>query len=207
MRAAVDRTYGAGPLAHVSWPDPHPEHEVADEEYSRVTDPERYRIVGARADAWVETLTSLGLAAAASVPVPTGWRTSADAATLLRPHAPGAQPLLLVLSDLDAVPGCVLTLGAGEPPVAVGHGAPDCGCDACDSGSEDLLRALDDEILAVVGGGFVHIEAADWSLQTTVDGWSATGLGAHPTAHVDDLIARARAGDEVGHRLLLGAAW
>lgn len=131
LRDAVERTYAAGPLADISWPDPHSDREVADEEYSRVTDPERYRVIGARTAAWC--------AAAAA----------------------GA------LSDLDGVP----------------------------------------EILAVVGGGFVHVEAAGWSLQTTVDGWSANGLGPHPTSQVEDLIARARAGDSVGDRVLLGAAW
>src|SRR5699024_11200623 len=72
LREAVARTYAAGPLAGVSWPDPHPDHEVADEEYSRVTDPERYRVIGARTVAWIETLTNLGMAASTAVPVPAG---------------------------------------------------------------------------------------------------------------------------------------
>lgn len=33
---------------------------------------------------------------------------------------------------------------------------PDCGCDACDSGSDDLLEVMDREVLGVVSGAFVQ---------------------------------------------------
>jgi len=41
------------------WPDPHPDGRPAgEEEYSRVTEPERYRLLAARSDAWVEAIVA-----------------------------------------------------------------------------------------------------------------------------------------------------
>jgi len=58
------------------WPDPHEGSEgPLDEEYSRCLDPEKYRILSARAEAWVLSLTRLGLACAEEIEAPSGvWR-------------------------------------------------------------------------------------------------------------------------------------
>lgn len=45
------------------WPNPHPGGaSPGDDEYSRVTDPAKYRIVATRAEAWARALVAAGLA-------------------------------------------------------------------------------------------------------------------------------------------------
>ncbi|MCY3863114.1 MAG: DUF6226 family protein [bacterium] len=55
------------------------------------------------------------------------------------------------MSPVEELVGAVdagVSLGVGDPAVLV-LAAPDCGCDACDSGSQD---ALDEYMLSVVTG-------------------------------------------------------
>jgi hypothetical protein len=55
-----------------TWPDPHPERaSPQDEEYSRLTDPGRYRIVHARARTWAAVLEdAVGARSEVLAPVP-----------------------------------------------------------------------------------------------------------------------------------------
>ena len=72
---AVDEAFARlrGDLA--DWPNPHPGGAApAEHEYSRVTDPERYRLLAVRADAWVEAITAAGLGVAEEVdPATVSW--------------------------------------------------------------------------------------------------------------------------------------
>lgn len=90
------------------------------------------------------------------------------------PDAPGALLLLLTLRSVDASDNH-LDIGAGDPAVRILF-TPDCGCDACDSGSDGLLEEIDENVLSIVSGDLVHVVLPDG---TTVvgrsDGWSATG--------------------------------
>lgn len=194
VRRAVESAWVSRPEHAVSWPDPHPDRSPFDDEYSRVTDPERYAVVGARAHAWIDALVSLGLAGI-------GGR---DGETVrLDPVAPGALPLHAGLRTLDGVPGAVLDLSVGDPPAPVGV-QPDCGCDACDSGSDDLIEAIDDSFVGLLGGGFVLIESTRSRIVAFNDGWSASGK----TGDVRAAVAAARRGERrVGRRTLVGASW
>ena len=59
LRAEVARRYAALDLP--TWPGPHPDGAPPrEEEYSRVTDPQRYRIAAARARVWAEVLAEAG---------------------------------------------------------------------------------------------------------------------------------------------------
>ncbi|RUQ45316.1 hypothetical protein D8M15_03670 [Micrococcus sp. HSID17228] len=61
LRTEVARRYAALDLP--TWPAPHPDGAPPrEEEYSRVTDPQRYRIAGARALVWAEVLAEAGAA-------------------------------------------------------------------------------------------------------------------------------------------------
>ena len=194
VRRAVDAAWAARPEHDVSWPDPHPDRDPRTEEYSRVTDPERYAVVGARAQSWIDALVALGLADASVVE---------DGATRLVPRAPDALPLTVVVRALDGVPGGVVDLLVGDPVASVDV-QPDCGCDACDSGSADLLEAIDDAFVGVLGGGFVLIESKRSRIVATADGWSSTGA----TRGVDEAIAAARRGERrPGRRTLVGGSW
>ena len=108
------------------WADPHPppDRVVADEEYSRLTNPSKWRIIGARADAWIDALVSEGLA------------------TVERDADPAVQIVFI----------------------------PDCGCDACDSGSQDVIDHLDSYVRPVVSGEFHHLWRGRQSITVLDDG-------------------------------------
>ena len=85
-------------------------------------------------------------------------------ATVLRPRRQGALPLVLVRTAAEEAAGSTdlessdseilgLVIGIGDPAVPVST-TPDCGCDACDSGSRDLLENLDRTLLSIVDGSF-----------------------------------------------------
>lgn len=201
---AVEAAYASADAP--SWPDPHPDRQPSDEEYSRVTDPSRYRIVGSRADAWVAALTGLGLATATAQAGGDAWRFDPGIApgrgVSLHPTRPGALPLHLTLTDLEGVPDCVLGVGVGDPPVVALY--PDCLCDACDSGSSDLLAVVDEGIARVVDGRFLRITTRKGEITDYEDGreWSTR----HSDARVERMVATARAGRS-RHPVVSGAAW
>src|SRR5699024_6193632 len=88
-----------------------------------------------------------------------GW-----GAPSLRPPRRGGQPLLLARPAGEGGPGSValasgdavshsIVVSVGDPPYPV-ETVPDCGCDACDSGSRDLLELLDQAVLSIVDGSY-----------------------------------------------------
>ena len=51
-------------------------------------------------------------------------------------------------------------VGVGEPTQVLDR-QPDCGCDACDTGSADLLSTVDDAFLLALGGGVYVVREGD----------------------------------------------
>jgi len=171
-----------------SWPDPHPgTASPREEEYSRVTDPERYRIVHARAGAWTAVLQdALGVRSESLTPLSVtidGRPEAFQRGVRLVPRQPGTLPLLFLERDVPTqVPGptlAVLHIAVFRPDVVV-ETQPDCGCDACDSGSSDLLEAIDATIRHVVGGPFVVLRGKQWRAEWHPEGGSAGGEGRMP---------------------------
>ncbi|WP_181765254.1 DUF6226 family protein [Streptomyces albidus (ex Kaewkla and Franco 2022)] len=208
---AVAEAFAATGAGTASWPHPHPGGEgPLDEEYERCLDPGKYRILGARAEAWVQALTGLGLADVEEVADPSRtWRDDEtgmelERAVRLRPHEAAASPLLLGFASLDGIPDAVIRIGAGDPAVAVGQG-PACGCDACDDGSESLLKEFDEDVLAVVTGDFLHVSSPNGTISASGSGWSATGDFAG-RGDIDALLSEAREGRS-RHRVVLGGPW
>jgi catechol 2,3-dioxygenase-like lactoylglutathione lyase family enzyme len=191
------------------WPDPRPDgRPPLDEEYSRRLDPGKYRLVLARADAWAAALTGLGLAAVRESPVPAAWqvrgRHPATRAVSVEPGAPDSLALHGVHWEVDQdefVPVVQVRVGPEAVPVI---DAPDCGCDACDDGSESLLRALDDAIVPVVTGDWLHLEAPGVTVTATADGWSAHG--SRTGREISRLVEQARAGRSP-YRVQRAARW
>lgn len=182
LQARVASSYER--LGLPTWADPHPAMaSPRDEEYSRLTDAARYRIVHARARAWATTLAdALGVRSEALEPAPA---TDADAEPFDRgvrlvPRHSDALPLLLFERDVHTQPDqgtlAVLTIAVARPDIVV-ETQPDCGCDACDSGSSDLLGAVDAPIRHVVGGPFVVLRGSRWHAQWYPGGGSAGGTG------------------------------
>ena len=62
LLASVDAAFEVTGRGLVPWPAPHPDRSPLDEEYSRVTDPGKWRIIVARADAWLVAVAEDGLA-------------------------------------------------------------------------------------------------------------------------------------------------
>lgn len=155
LRSAVTSRYAAAGLP--SWPDPWPDRQPDDEAYSRLTDPDRYRILFRRADAWIAGLAALlpGITVEelpeVAPPFARGRRVSSD--------RPGTAPLLVLEKD-DPLP--VLTLALADPDTVLAS-PPDCGCDACDDGSEALLNAVDEVFVEMLTGPVVVLRAADRS--------------------------------------------
>jgi hypothetical protein len=137
------------------WPDPCPDPAlIPDDAYERQTNPAKWRILGARATAWVSVLANAGLATVDPDAAVT-WRqpplTNISRAHRLTPHAPGALDLVIGHSSIGDIDDAGVTLGVGNPTELLTW-IPACGCDACDGGSQPELDRLDDCIRGVVTG-------------------------------------------------------
>lgn len=202
-----------------TWPDPHRVGaSPGDEEYSRVTDPGRYRIVHARARAWAAVLED-GLGARTEILDP-----ASDAAVGSGPFGRGIRivprhsdglPLLLlerdVLTQSGEEPLAVLTVSVARPEIVV-ETQPDCGCDACDSGSSHLLEAIDDAVRHIVGGPFVVLRGQGWHAEWHPEGGSASSSGSEPDFHMlMDQCRQLANGQTVrlpaGTEVLIGRPW
>jgi Family of unknown function (DUF6226) len=166
-----------------------------------VTDPHKWRIVGARADAWLVALTETRLAVVER-DAAVRWQalpgTVVARADRLVPRVDGALPLVVARSRIADVTDAGVTLGAGDPAVCVTF-IPDCGCDACDSGSQDVLDELDRGVLDVVLGGFRRLSRDDIVITVGRVGWSASGTTSRDVRRV---LGEPRGWDEVS-----GASW
>ncbi|MGF9754751.1 DUF6226 family protein [Microvirga sp. 0TCS3.31] len=173
---AVDEAFARLRGDLVDWPDPRPGGgPAAEEEYSRVTEPERYRLLAARADAWVEAVVAAGLGQAEWVDPPSvtwvGEQHLSPSRTTVVRGRPGTQPVVVaVLQDETFV-----QVGIGDPAEVL-ELQPDCGCDACDTGSADLLGTVDDAFVLALGGGVLVVREGDRVVRRTLDGWSSSGV-------------------------------
>lgn len=180
LEARVIRAYDA--LGLPSWPDPHPDGAgPRDEEYSRLLEPGKYRIVHARARAWADALADVpGVEVERLAPAPlSSVRPDRfDRGVRLTSRRPGTLPLLLMERDVPVAGHdttlAILHISVVEPEVGL-EMLPDCGCDACDDGSTRLLEAIDETIGQVVGGPLVVLRGDRWQALWHPKGGSAGG--------------------------------
>jgi hypothetical protein len=218
LRAQVAMSYDR--LGMPSWPNPHPGMAAArEEEYSRVTKPERYGIVHARARAWASRLGEVaGVEVQTLTPAPPDdqeRRGGFDRGVRLTSPRPGTLPLLLLERDVHW-PGleaslAVLHISIVKPEIAV-ETLPDCGCDACDLGSDDLLGVIDETIGNVLGGPFVALRGNGWEALWHPDGGSSGGTGRGPDhTQLMELCRRLANGEDVrlpnGTKAFIGRHW
>ena len=204
LQAQVVANYAS--LDMPRWPNPRGWMESPrDDEYSRVTEPGRYRIVHARARVWAQVLGQLpGIAVAPLAPVALdseGQLGMANRGLRLSSTRDSTLPLLLLERDapLSGREGslAVLHVSVVAPEVCVAM-LPDCGCDACDSGSDDLLGTIDEVIGHVVAGPFVVLRGHRWDAQWYPDGGRSGGAGSGPNhARMMDLCSRLASGEDV----------
>jgi hypothetical protein len=163
------------------WPDPHPDRNPDDSEYERVTNAERYRIVGARAEAWAVAVAQLGLADSQGrvewvEPPQTDFRRP----VMIVPNAVGALPVVIARHRLGDCDDAGLTLGVGSPALPIMF-LPDCGCDACDSGSQDLIDVVDEYFHAIVTGKFRRLSKGDRVITIVGDRRSCSNINRRRT--------------------------
>lgn len=188
------------------WDDPHPPPDriVAEEEYSRLTNPARWRIIGARVDAWTEALVTNRLATV-DRDVAVRWHEPPPAAVtrtdLVTPGVPHGMPLVVGRSRIGDVDDAGVTLGVGDPAVFV-HAMPDCGCDACDSGSADAIEEVDTWLGGIVDGAFRHLRSPLGTITVRAAGLRAASYGPRRRFDVDAVLA-----DASGWREWSGPAW
>jgi hypothetical protein len=142
LQAEASRRYER--LTLPSWPNPRPDMRSATaEEYSRVTDPQRYRVVHARARVWTSALEDLLDAEVIRYAPDAGAISGQSVARVTRVTSgrSGTLPLLFQEEDVPLAAGegrlPVLRISLSYPDVVIAT-FPDCGCDACDCGSDDL---------------------------------------------------------------------
>ena len=176
---AVDAAFAETSVGLDPWPNPRADgRPPAEDEYSRVTDPERWRIVSARAEAWERALVALGVASL-DRDVEATWRhgniVAVSRTDRVWPCREGAQALTVARTSIDDVSDFGVVLGFGDPPVVVER-FPDCGCDACDSGSANELEHLDDHLLDIVGGTYRQAGSGAriryWGRYSSGESWS-----------------------------------
>lgn len=204
LLAAVDAAFAVTGRGLAPWPNPHPHRSPLDEEYSRLADPAKWRILGARADAWIAAAADLDLATVERR-AEVRWRarpgTVIGRIDRVTPLAPGALPLVFARSQLGTVDDAGVTLGVGDPAICVAW-FPDCGCDACDSGSQDELDDLDAHVLSVVSGTFRRLFSGDREITMIGEGRrSASGMPTRGSS-VDAVLA-----DPTGWDDVTGTSW
>lgn len=159
LRAAVDPAFEVVGRELAPWPAPHPDRPPLEIEYSRLTDAAKWRIVGARAEAWIIALVDAGLATVERT-TEVGWKvppaTVISRTDRVVPRAAGAKPMVVARSQLGEVPDAGVTLGVGDPALCVAW-FPQCGCNARDGGFREVLEDLDSYVLGVVSGAFRHL--------------------------------------------------
>lgn len=204
--AAVDAAFAHTVAAShvVPWPAPHPDRGPLDDEYSRVTDPAKWRIGGARADAWAQALSHRHLAAV-DEDITVDWAvppaTVVTRSTRLRPAASGALAIVIGRSRIDRLDEAGVTLGVGTPAVWVAA-VPDCGCDACDSGSQDVLDEIDAWFTSIVTGQFRRLSHGDQTIVVMGPGrWHGSNVTAR-SGDVERILA-----DPTGWDALTGTSW
>jgi hypothetical protein len=174
VMAAVEAAFDRIADGLERWDDPHPPPDriVADEEYSRVTNAEKWRIVGARADAWIDALVALGVATVERDADPRWVESPPSAITgtdVVHPTVADGVPLVISRSRIEAIEDAGVTLGVGDPAVRITF-IPDCGCDACDSGSQDVIDQLDSYVRPVVSGELRLLRRGRQSVMVLEDG-------------------------------------
>lgn len=176
---AVDEAFDRlrGDLA--DWPNPHPGgRSPAEDEYSRCLDPGKYRLLAVRADAWIETIADAGLGSVYSVdPRSVRWVGEPvlvpTRVTVVR-GAGGTQPIVVGVGPSQEVGEAFVQVGVGDP-VEILERQPDCGCDACDTGSADLLETVDNGFILALSGGVYVVRRGSRFVARTIDGWSGSG--------------------------------
>lgn len=197
LRDAVAEAFVVTGADTPGWADPYPDRDGPDSTYSTCADPGKYRILETRLDAWAQVLTERELASVREVApadldqvATTRGTTAISRVRRLDPLHPEGLSLVAGSTLVAGAPfGLDLGLVGSTPTTGVVFVEilPDCGCDHCDSGSEDLLAVLDEWVMTVARGGVLHVRHDADTMTRTWDGWQGTGM--HPDTWLDDPVS------------------
>lgn len=170
LRDRVEQLYQATEPA--VWADPHPDREPTDDEYSQLTDPERYGISHRRTLAWLRACVEL---LGASVPpgLPDDLTEVREQRLTLASPRPGTLPIVVDLKVTE-LPWVSFGVQGSEPM----ESAPGCGCDACDDGSAGVLVEVDRWFDQVLGGELVWLQGGPASMPASRSPPRAAGRAA-----------------------------
>jgi hypothetical protein len=213
LLAAVDAAFEVTAAGLARWPNPHPLGVTpAEDEYSRLTDPGRWAILGARVEAWIAALRPFSVPERdvevtwLDPPGGHGHVPTLVGADRLVPHVVGGLPLTFGRSELGGMPVGVV-LGVGDPAWCPEF-FPDCGCDACDSGSEHELDHLDAHVYGIVTGRYRRLTRGAQLIEVLDGdrGWSGAGWGRRSSGEVDRILA-ASDPTQLGWTEVTGPSW
>lgn len=189
---AVDHSFAARAGGTSDWEDPNPRREPAQDSYGRCLDPQKYAIIHERVDAWLDVLGARGVQPISVTPTVAwvdGIRPVTAIAHLTSVGSPknGTASLELAQTLVDGERfGLDVGLSFDGGPTVFVDTVPDCGCDACDTGSADLLDGVDGWFLTVARGGALHARSSDWAITRTVDGSRGWGADADQASLDED---------------------
>lgn len=208
---ALERAFLVTSRGLDEWPNPNPDADPPDEAYSRLTDPGRWRIIGARADAWRHALSATGRAVVDRAgDTSAGWASASgpviSRTDVVRPVADGGLELTIGRTQLGPCDDAGVVIGVGTPAIQIDR-FPECGCDACDWGSQPELDRLDELLAAVVTGEFRHLVDRDRHITVGRDGARGWGSrsGGLSRGDVDAILAASE--PPPGWRQWRGAPW
>ena len=119
--------------------------ESKPQEYSRVTNPERFAVLHEAADRLLDELTARYTVERREAAEPLGETGDRVRTVRLIPRMPAAAPLAVAFTTF---PGVVLRLGRWYE-----ESMPACGCDACDEQPADLITDMRTQVEALIEGG------------------------------------------------------
>lgn len=202
LRRAMEENYRRDAAQLPSWPDPHADRSPTDDEYSRVLDPAKWRVVTARAEAWTTAIVDDGigdLRRGAAVEWATSHGQPFTRVDRLTSRRPETLPLVLGHRGFQGRDDNALIVAAADPAIDL-ELVPHCGCDACDSGSQEVLDAVDGAIASVVTGAYRRLTDGDRWIDVRLDGWSASGEFGYD--EIDDVLR-----SPVGWHEVTGPSW
>lgn len=179
--AEADREFESTAAGRPGWPDPHDSVPADELAYSVCSDPGKYRILDSRAEAWARALVRLGLAELMD-PSPDAMWVGAqrrvdqvDRRWVLAPRVPGGITLWFARTLVDDEPfGIDIGVGSENLPTVFLESVPDCGCDACDTGSQPELETIDSAVLTAARGGVVHARDNHRQATAGIQSWHTT---------------------------------
>ncbi|XVX22055.1 DUF6226 family protein [Actinomycetota bacterium] len=161
------------------------------------------------ASAWAQALAGRGLARVETLPagaadawlVRPDWAPPSSTGSVIMPMREATVPITLLHTAVGDVPDTGRLVLFGHPGALLAV-LPDCGCDACDDGSQSLIDQVDAVMVSALSGATTVVAKGNDTATATLEGTAWGGR-----LHEDDCW-RARAGKvRRGAVAVFGEAW